>query len=87
MVPAFDELLIGNFNHCLPVPCLSSEEQDASIPMDDAEKFREYAAECLRLAQKAAAAKDKAILLEIANAWIACADEAACKANNLTKKT
>jgi hypothetical protein len=54
--------------------------------MDDAEKFREYAAECMRLAQKAAA-QDKAVLLEIANAWIACADEVECKANNVTKKT
>jgi hypothetical protein len=54
--------------------------------MDDAEKFREYAAECLRLAQKAAA-QDKAVLLEIANAWIACADEAECKAGNMSKET
>lgn len=54
--------------------------------MDDVEKFRQYAAECRRLAQKAAA-KDKAVLLEIAGAWSACADEAARKANNLAKKT
>jgi hypothetical protein len=53
--------------------------------MDDAEKFREYAAECLRLA-KNAAAQDKAVLLEIANAWIACADEIESKANNLAKE-
>lgn len=83
-VPRFDELLIRNFNHRSPVPF--PEVQEASIPMNDAEKFREYAAECLRLAQKAAA-QDKAVLLEIANAWIACADEAECKANGLTKKT
>jgi hypothetical protein len=44
--------------------------------MDDAEKYRQYAAECRRLAEKSAA-KDKAILLEIADAWIACAERAA----------
>lgn len=49
--------------------------------MDDVEKFRQYAADCRRLAQKAAA-KDKAILLELAEAWIACAEEAARKAKN-----
>jgi hypothetical protein len=54
--------------------------------MDDAQKFREYAAECLRLAQKAAA-RDKAVLLEIANAWSACADEIESKTNNLAKET
>jgi hypothetical protein len=41
--------------------------------MQDAKKFREFAAECQRLAQHAAA-KDKAVLLEIANAWIECAE-------------
>ncbi len=53
--------------------------------MDDAEKFRQYATECRRLAQKAAA-KDKAVLLEIANAWIACAEEAERKAKIVNKK-
>jgi len=43
--------------------------------MDDAEKYRKYAAECRRLAEKGSA-KDKSILLEIADAWIACADMA-----------
>ncbi len=43
--------------------------------MQDAEKFRQYAAECRRLADKGAA-KDRAILLEIAEAWIACAERA-----------
>jgi hypothetical protein len=42
--------------------------------MDDAEQYRQYAAECRRLAANAAA-KDKSILLEIADAWIACAEE------------
>jgi hypothetical protein len=42
---------------------------------DDASRFRQYAAECRRLSERAAA-KDKAILMEIADAWIACAQEA-----------
>lgn len=49
--------------------------------MDDVEKFRQYAAECRRLA-RTAAAKDKAVLLEIAEAWIACAEEANRKAKH-----
>jgi len=44
--------------------------------MDDAEKYRQYAAECRRLAEKSSA-KDKAVLLEIAEAWMACAERAA----------
>lgn len=44
----------------------------ASAPTDDAAKFRHYAAECRRLAQKAAA-QDKPILQELADAWAACA--------------
>ena len=43
--------------------------------MDDVEKYRQYAAECRRLAEKSSA-KDKAVLLEIAEAWIACAERA-----------
>jgi hypothetical protein len=43
--------------------------------MDEKEKYRQYAAECRRLAAKSPA-KDRAILLEIAEAWIACADGA-----------
>jgi hypothetical protein len=54
--------------------------------VDDAERFREYAAECRRLAQKAAV-KDKTVLLEIATAWIACADEAERKANKAALRT
>lgn len=47
--------------------------------MDNAEKFRQFAAECHRLARNAAA-KDRIVLLEIANAWIVCAEEADRKA-------
>ena len=43
--------------------------------MDSAEKFRQYAAECRRLAQRAAE-KDRQVLMEIAEAWMACAEEA-----------
>ena len=43
--------------------------------MDETEKYRQYAAECRRLAEKAAA-KDKVVLLEIAEAWLACAERA-----------
>jgi hypothetical protein len=43
--------------------------------VDDIDKYRQYAAECRRLAAKSSA-KDKAILLEIADAWIACAEGA-----------
>jgi hypothetical protein len=41
----------------------------------EAEKFRQYAAECRRLAERASKT-DNAILTEIAAAWIACAEEA-----------
>ena len=40
-----------------------------------AKKFRDYAAECRRLAQRASE-KDRKVLMEIADAWIACAKEA-----------
>jgi phosphoribosyl-ATP pyrophosphohydrolase len=40
-----------------------------------AQKFREYAAECLRLA-RSAAEEDRAVLIEIADAWMACAEQA-----------
>jgi hypothetical protein len=42
--------------------------------MGDADKFRQYAAECRQLVQKAAP-NDKAVLLEISNAWFSCAEE------------
>jgi len=39
-------------------------------------KFREYAEQCKQLAKSAANDKDRAALLEIAEAWLACAAEA-----------
>ncbi|MFZ0719379.1 MAG: hypothetical protein WAM99_00750 [Xanthobacteraceae bacterium] len=41
----------------------------------DAQKFRDYAAECRRLAQRAAD-KDRKVLMEIADAWDVCAEDA-----------
>ena len=41
---------------------------------DDASCFRQYAAQCRRLAERAMG-QDKAILMEIAAAWIACAEQ------------
>jgi hypothetical protein len=39
-----------------------------------AKKFRNYAAECRRLA-RTASEKDRAVLIEIADAWTACAEQ------------
>jgi len=41
----------------------------------NAQKFRDYAAECRRLA-RTASEKDRAVLIEIAEAWILCAEQA-----------
>ena len=41
----------------------------------NAQKFRDYAAECRRLA-RAASGTDRAVLIEIAEAWILCAEQA-----------
>ena len=42
---------------------------------EHAERFRAYAAECRRLAQRASA-KDRKVLIEIAEAWMSAAEEA-----------
>jgi len=52
---------------------------------NNAQKFRDYAAECRRLAQRASD-KDRKMLIEIADAWTACADEAERKENALLRK-
>lgn len=41
---------------------------------NDADTFRRYAAVCRRLAERASE-EDKALLMEIAGAWTACAEE------------
>jgi hypothetical protein len=43
--------------------------------IDNANKFRQYAAECRGLAQRALE-KDRKVLMEIAEAWLKCAEEA-----------
>jgi hypothetical protein len=50
-------------------------ENDKDNTRGNAKQFRDYAAECRRLAQRAPE-KDRAVLMEIADAWIACAEEA-----------
>jgi hypothetical protein len=52
--------------------------------MENAKKFREYAAECRRLAQRASE-KDRAVLMEIARAWTSCAEEAERKESAASK--
>jgi hypothetical protein len=53
--------------------------------MENAKKFRDYAAECRRLAQRASE-KDRQALMEIADAWIACAEEAERKEKSKEQK-
>jgi hypothetical protein len=47
---------------------------------ENAKKFRDYAAECRRLAQRASE-KDRKVLMEIAEAWMTCAQDAERKAS------
>jgi hypothetical protein len=49
---------------------IDTEDDEANV-----KKFRDYAAECRRMAS-AASANDRAVLIEIAQAWIACAERA-----------
>jgi histone H3/H4 len=51
--------------------------------MESAEKYRQFAEDCRRLAGKAAA-KDRAVLLEIAEAWEQCAKDAGRKTEKTT---
>jgi hypothetical protein len=48
---------------------------DIGVMDNDAAHFHEYAEECRRLAQRASE-RDKAVLTEIAAAWVVCAEEA-----------
>jgi hypothetical protein len=50
-------------------------EIDTEDDDSNAQKFRDYAAECRRLA-RTASEKDRAVLIEIAEAWILCAEQA-----------
>ena len=49
---------------------IDTEDEDT-----DAKRFRDYAAECRRLA-RTASWTDRAVLIEIAEAWIGCAEQA-----------
>jgi hypothetical protein len=46
-----------------------------NVNAKSARKFRDYANECRRLAQRALE-KDRKVLIEIAEAWTACAEDA-----------
>ena len=67
--------MIRNFDMSKSVSIPSLKQLRCGRVMENAERFRQYAAECRRLA-KTAASKDRAALLEIANAWITVAEEA-----------
>lgn len=51
----------------------------------NAQKFRDYAAECRCLARRSSE-KDRKILMEIADAWDACGQEAERKENSPARK-
>ena len=55
---------------------IDTDDDDDEV---NAKKFRDYAAECLRLA-RTASETDRAALTEIADAWIVCAEQAERKA-------
>jgi len=53
----------------------NAKSQSEASTGENAKKFRDFAAECRRLAQRATD-NDRKILIDIADAWIACAEEA-----------
>jgi hypothetical protein len=52
---------------------------------NSAKRFRAYAEECRRLAQRASE-KDRQVLIEIADAWVSAAEEADRKSRSLKKE-
>jgi hypothetical protein len=50
-------------------------EIDVDDDENSAQKFRDYAAECRRLA-RTVSEKDRVVLMEIAEAWLVCAEKA-----------
>ena len=58
---------------------IDTEDEDTN-----ARKFRDYAAECRRLA-RTASETDRAVLNEIAEAWIVCAEQAEREAKRRRK--
>ena len=51
------------------------------MPGDSAQRYKDFAAECLRLAQQAADADQKARLVEMAQDWQRLAEAAAKREN------
>ena len=60
-------------------------EIDTEDDKANAQKFRDYAAEWHRLA-RTASEKDRAVLIEIAEAWILCAEQAEASAKRYRKQ-
>jgi len=60
-------------------------EIDTEDDEANAQKFRDYAAECHRLA-RTASEKDRAVLIEIAEAWTLCAEQAEASAKRYRKQ-
>jgi hypothetical protein len=60
-------------------------EIDTEDDKANAKKFRDYAAECRRLA-RTASEKDRAVLIEIAEAWDLCAEQAEATAKRHRKQ-
>jgi len=59
---------------------IDTEDDDSN-----ARKFHDYAAECHRLA-RITSEKDRAVLIEIAEAWILCAEQAEASAKRHRKQ-
>ena len=72
--------------HRFPLGTLEQQHADCEMENDkfksDAQRFRDYAAECRRLAQRASE-KDRQVLNEIADAWISAAEEADRKSRSV----
>jgi len=64
----------------------NNNSADCGMENDDSEnnaqRFRDYAAECRRLAQRASE-QDRKVLIEIADAWISAAEEAERKGRSV----
>jgi hypothetical protein len=60
-------------------------ENENDTAENNAKRFRDYAAECRRLAQRASD-KDRIVLIEIADAWISAAEEAERKSRSFKKE-
>jgi hypothetical protein len=86
---AFGSAQRNNLNRNFPARARFSEcgieglISDVDFKMDaktysdrgNAKKFRDYAAECRRMAAQSSSEKDRMVLMEIAQAWTVCAEE------------